>query len=111
MNKRIEREKRTVSKMIGIYCKKRHGMNGKLCYACRELNDYALKRTEYCQFGENKPACSICPVHCYKPEKREQIREVMRFAGPRMIFRHPFLAAMHVLDKVKSTKKLLSIDD
>ena len=111
MNKRIEREKQTVFIMIGMYCKKHHGMNGKLCDACRELNDYALKRTEYCQFGKNKPACSVCPVHCYKTEKLEQIKEVMRFAGPRMIFSHPFLATMHVLDKVKSPKKLLSIDD
>ena len=111
MNKRIEREKRTVSKMIGMYCKKHHGMNGKLCDACRELNDYALRRIDYCKFGENKPACSVCPVHCYKTDKLEQIRKVMRFAGPRMIFSHPFLATMHVLDKVKSPKKLLSIDD
>ncbi len=103
MSKRIEREKRTVSKMIGMYCKKRHGMNGKLCDACRELDDYALKRTEYCQFGENKPACSICPAHCYKTEKLEQIREVMRFAGPRMIFSHPYLAIMHIIDKTRKS--------
>ncbi|MCD4729989.1 MAG: nitrous oxide-stimulated promoter family protein [Bacteroidales bacterium] len=99
MKRRIEREKRTVSKMIGMYCKKYHGMNGKLCDACRELNDYAFKRIDYCQFGENKPACSICPVHCYKLERRERIREVMRYAGPRMIYRHPYLAVMHIIDK------------
>ena len=99
MKRRIEREKRTVSIMIGMYCKKHHGMDGKLCDACWELNDYALKRIDSCQFGENKPACSICPVHCYKTEKREQIREVMRFAGPRMIYIHAYLAIMHLIDK------------
>jgi hypothetical protein len=29
---------------------------------------------------------------------REQVKEVMRYAGPRMIFRHPVLAVMHWVD-------------
>jgi len=28
---------------------------------------------------------------------REKVREVMRFAGPRMLSRHPCLALMHLL--------------
>jgi hypothetical protein len=31
---------------------------------------------------------------------RERIREVMRYAGPRMLYRHPVLAGKHYL-KVK----------
>jgi len=30
---------------------------------------------------------------------REKVREVMRYSGPRMILRHPWLALMHVVDK------------
>jgi hypothetical protein len=30
---------------------------------------------------------------------REKVKEVMRYAGPRMIWRHPWLALMHVVDK------------
>jgi hypothetical protein len=31
---------------------------------------------------------------------REQVRRVMRFAGPRMLFRHPYLAFMHLIDGI-----------
>ena len=48
--------------------------------------------------GTGKPTCSKCPVHCYKPEMRDRIREVMRYAGPRMYKRHPILTFFHVLD-------------
>ena len=39
-----------------------------------------------------------CPVHCYRPGMREAVREVMRYAGPRMVVRHPVLALRHLLD-------------
>jgi hypothetical protein len=45
--------------------------------------------------------CAKCPVHCYRPELRERIRAVMRYAGPRMLFRHPRLAILHLWDRVK----------
>ena len=48
-------------------------------------------------FMENKTFCSNCRVHCYKPEMREKIREVMRFSGPRMLLCHPILAVWHVV--------------
>ena len=31
------------------------------------LNAYADKRLDKCVFGEEKPACKQCPVHCYQP--------------------------------------------
>lgn len=31
---------------------------------------------------ETKTFCSNCKVHCYKPEMREKIRDVMRFPAP-----------------------------
>ncbi len=30
---------------------------------------------------------------------RERVRVVMRYAGPRMLFRHPILAVRHLLDE------------
>ena len=36
----------------------------------------------------------------------EQIRQVMRFSGPRMIFHHPLTAVRHVLDTKKEKKRL-----
>ena len=60
--------------------------------------DYADERLDACPFGQGKPACSDCLIHCYKKEMREQVRTVMRHAGPRMTYRHPYLALMHFVD-------------
>lgn len=98
MNQRIDRETKTIHKMIEIYCRDHHREND-LCTDCKQLLDYAEKRTKSCRFGKDKPVCADCPVHCYKPEMRKRIREVMRYAGPRMIYHHPLLAIRHLLDK------------
>ena len=96
-SKRIDREKRTVGIMVHIYCRAHHGSDpGTLCTECTTLLDYASERLDSCQFGEEKPACNKCPVHCYAPKPREKVREVMRFAGPRMTLRHPILAIVHL---------------
>jgi hypothetical protein len=39
-------------------------------------------------------------IHCYKPAMRVQARAIMRYAGPRVPFRHPWLRLAHVLDKL-----------
>jgi hypothetical protein len=96
---RIAREHETISVMIGMYCRHRHQSNGYLCDDCLHLDEYSDKRIQNCRFGDQKPVCTKCPVHCYKPEMREQIREVMRYSGPRMIKDHPYLAIMHIIDK------------
>ena len=93
---RIARERRTVRAMIRIYCRANHGTAGGLCSDCRELLDYAERRLACCPFGAEKPTCADCPVHCYKPAMRERVQRVMRFAGPRMLLRHPWLAIMHL---------------
>lgn len=98
---RIEREKVTIRRMIRIYCRHHHQPKEDLCDECQELQVYALARVEHCVFGKNKPVCAECTVHCYKKDMREKVRQVMRFAGPRMLFRHPVLAIMHMVDKRK----------
>jgi Nitrous oxide-stimulated promoter len=101
---RLEREKQTMRLMIELYCRKKHpaekaGM--RLCPACLQLSDYAMQRIERCPFKSNKPTCAKCTVHCYKPAMREQVRQVMRFAGPRMLLYHPGLAIAHLMDDVR----------
>jgi len=98
-NRRIRRERITVEKMIQIYCRKNHNSKKELCYECRELLDYSNARLTYCPFKEDKPVCTNCTVHCYKPEMKERVRDVMRFSGPKMIFRHPYLAVMHLINE------------
>jgi hypothetical protein len=95
---RLLRELRTMEAMTEIYCRHHHG-GTPLCADCRSLVDYAAKRLAVCPFGADKPVCAKCQIHCYAPAKRELVREVMREAGPKMIFRHPWLALAHVFDK------------
>ena len=94
MMKPIEREIETVGIMIDLYCRHHHGNVGE-CRDCRELYLYARERLRKCPFGEKKSACGRCQIHCYRPEMRARIREVMKFAGPRMVYSHPFLAYWH----------------
>ncbi|MEL7564523.1 MAG: nitrous oxide-stimulated promoter family protein [Dehalobacterium sp.] len=100
-SKRIQREKETIKLMAGLYCRKNHGMKKDLCPDCQALLNYAYQRLDKCKFGSNKPVCNKCPVHCYQTDMREKVRQVMRYAGPRMIFAHPLAAMEHFKDSLK----------
>ena len=94
---RTEREQITLEKMFVLYCReKRHSKM--LCSECKSLLEYSLERIEKCPFGPKKPTCINCTVHCFQQKEKEELKEVMRFSGPKMIFRHPFLAIMHIFD-------------
>jgi hypothetical protein len=84
--------------MVAIYCGNLHGARETPCDECRRLLEYALERIDRCPCQGRKPACNVCPVHCYRHDEREEIRRVMRHAGPRMLLRHPVLAVLHLLD-------------
>ena len=101
-----EREKRMVSQMIALYCRKKHHTRGDLCPQCAALDAYAKMRADKCPFMETKTFCSNCRIHCYKPDMRAKIREVMRFAGPRMILHHPVAAIRHVVETKKEQRRL-----
>lgn len=112
---RIEREKKVISRMIAIYCHRHHGSpadsndisgnrdnhSDSLCDECRVLLDYAHQRLDHCPHGNRKPSCRKCPIHCYSPSRRQQMRAVMRYVGPRMLFLHPLTAIRHLLDELK----------
>lgn len=99
LHPRIARELRTIAAMVEMYCRDHHGTKGNICDDCAELLVYAEKRLEKCPYHEDKPVCNKCPIHCYKPNRREQVRVVMRYAGPRMLWRHPVLAIRHKIDE------------
>lgn len=101
-----KREKRMVSQMIALYCRKKHRTRGGLCPQCAALDAYAKMRADKCPFMETKTFCSNCRIHCYKPDMRAKIREVMRFAGPRMILHHPVAAIRHVVETRKEQRRL-----
>lgn len=99
-------EKMLVGEMIELYCRKQHKTpQGKLCADCGQLHDYAMMRIDKCPFMETKTFCSACRVHCYRPEMREKIRAVMRWAGPRMLPTHPILSVKHVVVTIRSKRE------
>jgi len=99
LHTRMRRERMTLQAMISRYCRSHHGTEAELCAECKILQKYALERLDKCPFHEAKPTCARCPVHCYKPDMREKIRTVMRYAGPRIIRRHPILAIRHMIEE------------
>ena len=99
--RRIERELKTVRAMIAIYCRAHHG-SADLCSDCGELYEYARERVDRCIFRLAKPTCVNCAVHCFKPDMRQRVRLVMRYAGPRMWWRHPVLTFFHFVDGRKA---------
>jgi hypothetical protein len=107
---RLQREHRTMTAMVGIYCRGHHGAGAQApCTECREFLGYAERRLEKCPYGEAKPTCARCPIHCYKPAQREHAKVVMRYAGPRMPRRHPWLALLHVLDKLRRVEHPMEV--
>ncbi len=96
-SRRLRREERTLQAMVALYCRGNHGTRG-VCDQCSELLEYARKRVQHCPYQGDKPTCAKCPIHCYRADRREQVRFVMRYAGPRMSWRHPIFALFHLLD-------------
>ncbi len=104
---RRAREAKTISAMLRMYCRGHgHPSATGLCAGCNELLDYATRRLENCIFGDAKPTCTNCLVHCYSTTLREQMRTVMRWAGPRMLRRHPILGILHLLDGRRPAPRL-----
>ena len=98
VEKKRQKEQHVVEEMIRLYCRKKHPKEdrqaGQIC-----------QRIQKCPFMEEKTFCANCKVHCYKPEMREQIRQVMRFSGSRMLLYHPVLAVWHLVCSKKESKK------
>ena len=98
-NKKRKHKLKVVRQMIAIFCHGKHHLRlaGKeLCPNCQQLADYAEERVRYCPNMREKEFCDFCKIHCYAPEQRKAIREVMRYAGPRMLLHAPLLVIRHM---------------
>lgn len=101
-----QEEMDVVKFMIGLYCHGKHKTpKGELCPECQELLEYVKFRRSKCPFGENKHFCANCTIHCYKPEMQEKIRNVMKYAGPRMLWYRPSGVVAHVKDTLACRKE------
>lgn len=106
-----ETEKQVITQMIAIYCKGQRHTQGEdgLCPQCRALTDYVIQRSNCCPFMAEKTFCSNCRVHCYAPEQRAQIKAVMRYAAPRMIYHRPVMTLYHVFCSMVEKRRLQKI--
>jgi len=73
-----------------------YGRPLELCTACRKLLTHAFVKRTACPL-DPKPMCKKCPQHCYGPPYRAQIREVMRYAGRKLVLRGRLDYLLHLL--------------
>jgi hypothetical protein len=93
----IVTDQKTVAAMVRLYCRDKHGSSaGDTCDSCTALLAYSHDRLARCPFGGEKTTCRDCPIQCYRAAERAGMKEVMRYAGPRMLWEHPLLAIRHL---------------
>jgi len=107
-NKKINNEKIIVKMMIDYYCKKNHFPEKNLCCDCEKVIEYAWLKLDKCFYGENKPACLKCEIHCYSAPMRKKIKDIMRYSGPRMIYIYPVASIKHLVGKINFNKNNIS---
>lgn len=84
--KRIKKDAKVLHAFIKTYCRENHAkkgvevLSGGLCADCQSVLEYSLKRNDKCPL-DPKPQCRDCKIHCYKPEMRAKMKEIMKFSG------------------------------
>jgi len=95
-----DQEKALLKSMIEIHCKGKHNKQ-ELCPNCLSLLIYSEQRLDRCPMSEKRTTCQQCTIHCYSPEMKSRIIEVMRYSGKRMLLHHPVAAIKHLLQLLK----------
>ncbi|MHB1347523.1 MAG: nitrous oxide-stimulated promoter family protein [Candidatus Humimicrobiaceae bacterium] len=106
-SRKINDEKNIVKIMIGYFCKKKHFPEKNMCPDCESLTEYAWLKLDKCFYGEKKPSCSKCSIHCFNPPMRKKIKDVMRYSGPRMIYVYPMSCIKQLMHKMNFNKARL----
>lgn len=120
----VRADTRLLGDFTGIYCRGRHrgavraplvsegvgaGVYGRrvpsVCDECAELLRYAERRRAMCP-KDPKPFCSDCDTHCYEPGMRDSMREVMRYSGPRSVFRGYAIQGIRHLIQSRRARKV-----
>jgi len=78
-NQAIEQDIEILREFTALYCRENHNEE-EMCPACRATLEYAIERRRKCPM-DPKPKCKDCQVHCYRPQQRQAIREIMKFGG------------------------------
>lgn len=112
----LPKEKETIRKMFGIYCKSKHtkATDKKLCPKCTALLATVMLKMSRCPYGITKPICDKCKTPCFGTAQTKEFLEIMTKAEGKMFLKHPIMALKHRLygmrkeadkDDKKDTKK------
>ena len=101
----IQKDTDKLVRFLAMYCHAHHGhrlmepfifehpkvsatvVNGpSLCEECSKLLRHAIVMRVLCPL-DPKPKCRNCQQHCYRPLYKDQMETVMKYAGPRSIFK------------------------
>ncbi len=74
------------------------------CSECLDLEKYSHMRLDRCPYGDSKGFCAHCPTQCYGKLQKEQMKTVMKFSGPYMLFCHPLKFIQHIYGTLKLKK-------
>ena len=97
----LKREAVLLEAMVRDFCKRHHNDPKGLCDDCRAFLVYALTRLACCPYGEKKPTCAKCKIHCYRAQEKDSVRAIMRYSGPKMMLPHPLLTLEHLIKNLK----------
>jgi len=91
---------RLIGKFVEVYCAGKHGTAERsqvslpagleartLCRECAAFLEYAVLKRLKCPLEAEKPTCKHCRIHCYDRTRREKVREIMGYAGRRLMMR------------------------
>lgn len=103
MSDRGTTDRRTLEAMGLIYCYAHHPEGAKdgigLCPSCRDAVEAVLRKTSSCPH-EHKINCQDCDIKCQRAGDIEQVRAIMGYAAPRMIYRHPIMTIRYIAKKI-----------
>ena len=100
LTKHQKKDIRLLGKFIEVYCDGRHVNSDRsavslpedlgersLCPECAAFLEYAVTKRIKCPLEAEKPTCKHCRIHCYDKPRREKVREIMGYAGRKLMMK------------------------
>ena len=96
----MPKEKATIKKTFGVYCRSHHKTAGdKLCPQCQALLATIMTKMGRCPYGITKPICDCCDRTslCFGAKQAQEFLHIMGTSQKRMFLSHPILTVKHKL--------------
>ena len=100
LTKHQKKDIRLIGKFVEVYCAGKHrdaerspialptGLGEcNLCPECASFLEYSVSKRLKCPLEAEKPSCKHCRIHCYGKDQREKMREIMAYAGRKLMMR------------------------